>query len=48
MPEDEKTWEELTNDELIRELFPQDVVESAKELAHEKDDPDDLEEPLEE
>ena len=43
MPDAEKRW-----DELIRKLFPPEVADRAKEIAHKKDDLDDLEELLDE
>ena len=32
-----KKAEELTNEEIVKRLFPKKVVDKAKEVAHEKD-----------
>ena len=44
MPQpDEKPDTELTTDEAIHKLFPQEVIEYAQEVAHEHDLPEDSE-----
>ena len=38
-----KRWTELPSDEAMRRLFGKKLVDAAKKVAHEKDDPEDRE-----
>ena len=41
MPKRKKKLTELPDEKLMRKLFPKKVVDKMKEIAHEKDKPDD-------
>ena len=42
MPKKKVRATELPDKEVIRKLFPKEVVEYAEKIAHEKDTPDDV------
>ena len=39
MPRKKKPITEMKTDEVMKELFPKEVIKKAKEVAHEKDKP---------
>ena len=41
MPKKKQKLTELSDEKLIKKLFPKKVVDKMKEIAHEKDDKDD-------